>query len=654
MWVPLDVDNLGEKLVPLIETLLNKQQPSADGLKTLQLTSTESMTRAMHSIREAMRAAPNPGRPGAGTVHAMKYTRSEPDIINLSTVRSKLKFPSYATTPEMPTTGKISDILDSLFSTPPKTGVAYYVGEPLTHDADGFLHPGGNLLKLQKMPGVNSYYWHAGTKDSVTGPHKEDGNFLSVNLTMHGYKLWILVREADTVRFEELCRNLRYKNQRPCLQDRQGHETIDDDQWLRHLNILIHPRWLQKHGIRFDMFVAGPGQLVVTGRHQYHQVINLTDCFAISINFLPSCEPPLRDHTWTCRDCGLFHLEHEHIHRIPQRHTRCSKCGRFHLPPGTVQQATGQDTHDRQPGTQDGAGSAIRPSRAPERRRRQAQQQGRPAAKRRRLTAPAKGPQEIVPQHPSPSDSARTWSNFVRDQDPFSKHDNMMKTKGVLVHRIALAVRCSQAVRNLVQAVKGFRLEESSNRTMHKHFTTPPPNQSLQRIADLVRGCESKSQIWAVLCMITQIRCWRRISELIGSQINLTEHAWGLIARDLGRDALSRSERDTVRGYRNTGRRLGGGLKGLIILIPTTPLSPCRVELSDLSTLSDDDEQTLLERIGSDAYSKKLLEISDQLVNRLEDGRGIQKRKWEGQQDLLERAITDGRHEDVLNLVEPK
>lgn len=634
--------------------MFDSQQPSADGLRSLELTSLEGITGKMRLIYDTVGKKRKTTDPTA--VYAMEYSKVEPDIVSLAVTNSRFKFPDYTATPARPTDDETSTCLDSLFSAPPIDNVVYYVGRPLTPHADGILHPGERLLKLQHIPGVNSYYWQAGGKLSGTPLHREDANFRSMNLVMHGYKLWVLIREADTVRFEKFCRKLYYKSEQPCLPDTHGDEVVEDDQWLRHLNLLIHPRRLQEQGISFDMFVAGPGQMVVTGHLQYHQVINLTDCFAISVNFLLSYEPPIQDGMWACSDCGLFPLRHEKIRCVPHKYTKCKRCGKFHLPNSTSQQATGQGAEDEQLSDLDSSTSEGRQAQTLVRKGARGRKKARPAAKKRKLTAHVADREESDPEYPSlgADEGSRVWLHYVIKQDPYSKHAQMPPmTQQTQVFRIFLAIRSSAAVDNLARVVQGFRLECSKDVAVNSYFSTPASNSSLDRIMQLASSCDAKSTIWQVLCLVAQIRFWRQICNLIGEQRNLTEHCWGLIAQDMRKDALTETERKMIRKYRRTGRKLGSGLKGLIPLIPATPLPPCGVQLSDLLSLSEGEQGHLLRLINEHLYSQRLVRIGDGLVKSLEDGRGIRTYEWERQPDLLGREIIDLQHERVLNLMRP-
>lgn len=591
----------------------------------------------MDSIRDAMGRHTKRRKSDSGTVYAMKYSRVYKGILSLAVVDSKLEFPDYTAAPEILTNNEIGTALDRLFVIPPTAKVVYYVGRPLTPHADGILHPGERLLELQEMAGVNSYYWQAGAKHSGTDFHREDANFRSINMVLHGYKLWVIVREVHTALFEDSCRRLFYDSPLPCRPGTLSHEAVDDDQWLRHLNLLIHPGWLRDQGISFDMFVAGPGQVVVTAPLQYHQVINLTDCFAISINFLPSYDPPLQVDIWTCSECGLFHLGHEKIHRVPPTCTRCKRCGKFHLP-STLQHAAGRGTEKQ-------------------RRSDQNQVQPRPAAKRRRVTAaPATGLEEnnIEDSLPSADDDPQTWLRYVIEQDPFSRYAEARWTMpDTLVVRIFLAVRSSTAVRNLARVIRGFQVECSGDMSAGSYFGKPASTPSLRSIIQLARCCDDKSTIWSVLSLVAQSRLWRRICELIGGQHNLTDHCWHMIAKDMGEDVLSEHEKNVVRKYRRTGRKVGEDLKGLIALIPARPLPPCGIQLSDLLGLSKGQVEQFVILVNKHSYSKQLVGISDSLVRSLEDGRGIRTCEWEQQPDLLERAITGLQHEEVLRLMGP-
>ncbi|KAH8747965.1 hypothetical protein F5883DRAFT_697773 [Diaporthe sp. PMI_573] len=214
-------------------------------------------------------------------------------------------FPDFKDPPQPPQEYKKS--FENIIASPPRKPIVYYVGPPLALDFNPLLSP-GKLLELGEIPGVTTPYWHVGEKDSGTAFHYEDGAIRSCNITVAGFKLWILIDVSSNTKFEDFIKSL-YPS--AAKQPRCG-------QWVRHLNILISPEKLAEMDIRFDLVLAGPGDMVITSPGQYHAVLNLTACFAIAINFaLP--EDPLLSPSLVCSQCGLYELEHSAIQQLERQ-----------------------------------------------------------------------------------------------------------------------------------------------------------------------------------------------------------------------------------------------------------------------------------------------------------------------------------------------
>ncbi|KAK5021243.1 hypothetical protein LTS07_011158 [Exophiala sideris] len=190
---------------------------------------------------------------------------------------------------------------------PPLGPIQYYVGPSLARtqpasDYDSLLHPGLQLLQSKLIPGVNEAYWHLGQKGSGTGFHKEDAEFLSMNLVASGWKVWIRIVIKHTAKFEAFVK--------------KGWRCNDCDQFVRHQNLLISPATLRLEGIGFEIDCVGPRQMVVTEAGQYHAVLNMTDCFAVSINFLPTSDVMFQKTLRVCQDCGLYPLDGANFIRV--------------------------------------------------------------------------------------------------------------------------------------------------------------------------------------------------------------------------------------------------------------------------------------------------------------------------------------------------
>lgn len=215
--------------------------------------------------------------------------------------KATFRFPDFSDLPRIAPQG-YNKAFEAIIASTPSEPLTYYVGPPLTPDFNTLLSP-GKLVELGEIPGVTTHYWHTGEKNSGTAFHYEDGAVRSCNITIAGFKLWILIDVSSNAKFEDFVQSLYPSAQPQC------------GQWLRHLNILISPATLLEKDIRFRLILAGPGDMVVTKRRQYHAVLNLTACFAISINFALSTDPVL-EITTVCPCCGLYKFEHPAVERL--------------------------------------------------------------------------------------------------------------------------------------------------------------------------------------------------------------------------------------------------------------------------------------------------------------------------------------------------
>lgn len=216
---------------------------------------------------------------------------------------ARFRFPDLSRPINKPSQADIREYLQKLTTNKqPRGPIPYYVGPSLTQDFDTYLHSGPDLSRLSVIPGVNTPYWHAGNKGSGTAFHCEDANFRSCNITMFGWKLWIIIDEKHTGKFEAFIRRCWGGN--VC------------DQFVRHHSLLISPERLSAEGIDVEVFCAGPGDMVITAPRQYHAVVNITPCFAISTNFLLPDEPIFSGTLTVCPECGLHSLDSEVLEKI--------------------------------------------------------------------------------------------------------------------------------------------------------------------------------------------------------------------------------------------------------------------------------------------------------------------------------------------------
>lgn len=202
--------------------------------------------------------------------------------------------------------------------------VGYYVGPSLTVDFDSLLPPGRLSDIIGNVPGMTTPYWHAGPQGSGTSFHFEDGSVRSSNLTIAGFKFWILIDPSSKQKFERLVEELE-------LYDATPSQNARCEQWVRHLGVLIAPRLLKKHDIGYQCILAGPGDLVVTSPGQYHAVVNLTTNLAVSINFILPEDNMFPEPIIACPRCALHEIKHANIQK-----TRYDITKHLHRQPGTL------------------------------------------------------------------------------------------------------------------------------------------------------------------------------------------------------------------------------------------------------------------------------------------------------------------------------
>ncbi|KAK5994699.1 Lysine-specific demethylase 4 [Cladobotryum mycophilum] len=182
-----------------------------------------------------------------------------------------------------------------------EASVSYLVGPPLDGRWNDLVDS-GECLRSQlpgDIKGITSPYWHFGGRFSGTAFHKEDCNLRSMNLVIYGFKIWLIVDTENTEKFEAWVRSI------------WGADSEHDDQWLRHLNLILPPSMLVTAGIKFHLVCAGPGDMVITSPNQYHYVVNMTTNLAVAVNFLFPQEPIARKQTFLCKDCGIYPLANQ-------------------------------------------------------------------------------------------------------------------------------------------------------------------------------------------------------------------------------------------------------------------------------------------------------------------------------------------------------
>jgi hypothetical protein len=207
---------------------------------------------------------------------------------------TEFRRPRLSTPIQWPSDKEVLDFLEQAATDPPKKDLQYYVGPRLTTAYSNLLHSGPVLSAISSMEGVNSAFDHIGERWSGTAFHREDAHFRSSNLTLSGVKVWIIIRQHHTQRFEDYVRT--FATGATC------------DQFVRHQGLLFAPSELRSQDIEFDIHCAKPGDLIITKPGQYHAVVNFTDCYAIATNFLLHNEKPFPLSLQVCSRCGLRNL----------------------------------------------------------------------------------------------------------------------------------------------------------------------------------------------------------------------------------------------------------------------------------------------------------------------------------------------------------
>ncbi|KAF4342957.1 hypothetical protein FBEOM_3047 [Fusarium beomiforme] len=318
----------------------------------------------------------------------------------------------------------------------PMEAVSYYCGLMKSSLWDLCPLYSGDQLDIKEITRVNEPYTHLGKKYSATAMHKEDDKCGSVNVGFLGTKLFLRVLTEDTEKFEGWVR-ANYKC-KPC------------PQFVRHLNIFFKPKQLEAAGIRFELLIQRPGDLIETKPHQYHQVLNLEDSLAISINFLPpGVTPNFKDANnplKVCNECGFKRL-----------------CG---LPGFHVKWV---DPDMPAPGTNEAISSI----------------------KRRKRKAPPEPLEAGARNTRGYTDSSETFSKTVKmieSEAPFFKLVSQPSLDEQHVMKMAAAILS-------IPAIDQFKGLVSAWRNRNEHITISPEGDALKQCALYLKNASSKSAI---------------------------------------------------------------------------------------------------------------------------------------------------------------
>lgn len=192
---------------------------------------------------------------------------------------------------EKPSISEATEFIEQLIREPLTNPISYYGGNAKALSRPP-LQPGHVLSNVPNLTMANQEYYHIGPRGSGTAFHCEDSCWRSLNIVDLGVKVWLLIPESHTEKFEAFIRK---------------HWSCNDcSQFVRHQSLLVAPSRLRSEGVNFDIKVAGPGDVVLTRPRQYHVVVNYSYCIARSINFLLPGEPVFSGNISVCALCGLF------------------------------------------------------------------------------------------------------------------------------------------------------------------------------------------------------------------------------------------------------------------------------------------------------------------------------------------------------------
>ncbi|KAF2728548.1 transcription factor jumonji, partial [Polyplosphaeria fusca] len=124
------------------------------------------------------------------------------------------------------------------------------------------------------IPGVNTPYWYISRRENTPATlHIEDGDLGSVNLVLAGApKIWLFIPACEKGRLED------------CMGQLYGRRRSNCSQHIRHYNALISPSLLEEWGIAYHLDCCLPGEMIITRRNTYHQVLNMGQNVAESVN----------------------------------------------------------------------------------------------------------------------------------------------------------------------------------------------------------------------------------------------------------------------------------------------------------------------------------------------------------------------------------
>ncbi|KAF5003924.1 hypothetical protein FDECE_9558 [Fusarium decemcellulare] len=531
------------------------------------------------------------------------------------------KWPDFRQVAETPTEEEAVKAVEMFVRDPHKTAVHFggTFGHQLVNKSQ--LHAGKALTGMKELTHVNEEYAHIGDKLTVTGMHREDANFRSGNIVDLGIKIWMLVKVEDNERFETAVE--QQFGRKPC------------DQWLRHLCIFLAPSWFQEHQISYTLIIQRPGQMVVTGQGQYHQVLNYSACFARSINFLfawekmSSLESP---GIAVCDECGLKNLRH-----FPQHHVRAVSP----LPQSDDDVTTGPTAKKRKRVSVDNSVSFKRAKHtaASADAASSTRQSARIARKTGNTAAAVNGDSGVDVASDSDDDPEPTGRNGAGAEaampvpvDRLVVVPSPAAEEGVadIILRMAYAICSRDAVKQFAAAVNHWRepqlLAHCAPENDVPHDTSPETHGIIQTCKQLEKsvrrqGVETIFSRHAYVQFNRAYTLFKKGARRINSDV-LKEV-----------EAITKSTRKTLRGYIKQGTKwekvCGPFDEGLLVFVLTdrVTLSPFGVTAQLYTDLSDEDRAQFYQLIQC-SFVEKMCEAAKVWLEAV-DGKRTIRFRWE-------------------------
>ncbi|KAJ4180782.1 hypothetical protein NW755_011505, partial [Fusarium falciforme] len=162
-----------------------------------------------------------------------------------------------------PTFAQATEFLDGLVDNPPDKPCTYYIGRSIDSRWNSLVDSGNQLADLNKtLPSMAPVYWHLGEASSGTALHHEDAAFWACNLTLVGFKVWILIDLKENDKLHDFLK-------RHWVEPPKESTSQMCDQWARHLCLVFSPKRLTEEG---SALVPSPKQMVATRPGKYYPV----------------------------------------------------------------------------------------------------------------------------------------------------------------------------------------------------------------------------------------------------------------------------------------------------------------------------------------------------------------------------------------------